>query len=240
MHTFHHLTDTILQPIFEEQLYYFFTWLNVWNVTKLGYIFWHDRLWQLLKPWNTCDIKLYLLTINIALYVLTSLALKHVHQNCLNHHPLCLQTVVFLMAILFYWNHTCVHCLSYLAFEAFWGSTMSFGLARSYVFLVYFQFIYLQCVFFVESYIYCLRCVLCVFYSNWISLLLFIPKLDACFCSLRFLNKGSQLFHIKMESHIVKQFYKVIKATNSIQCKCYINNTASLRLWMNCIPSCWP
>ena len=110
---------------------------------------------------------------------------------------------------------------------------MSFVLARNYVFLVYFQFIYLQCVFFVESYIYCLRCVLCVFYSNWISLLLFIPKLDACFCSLRFLNKGSQLFHIKMESHIVKQFYKVIKATNSIQCKCYINNTASLRLWLH-------
>ena len=80
---------------------------------------------------------------------------------------------------------------------------MSFVLARSYVFLVYFQFIYLQCVFFLESYISCLRCVLCVFYSNWISLLLFIPKLDACFCSLRFSNKGSQLFHIKMESNIL-------------------------------------
>ena len=118
----------------------------------------------------------------------------------------------------------------------FWRAvTFSLYIFNSYIYNVYFLSnpISIACGVYSVYFIFWLQ-------SNWISLLLFIPKLDACFCSLRFSNKGYQLFHIKMESHIVKQFYKVIKATNSIQCKCYINNTASLRLWMNCIPSCWP
>ena len=86
---------------------------------------------------------------------------------------------------------------------------MSFVLARSYIFLVYFQFIYLQCVFFLESYIFCSRCVLCVFYQVTGYHYFYLSKIGCMFCSLRFSNKGSNYFISKWKAILWSNFTRL-------------------------------